>query len=475
MDLYRDDKYIEGIILVMGCFSLKFIVCNRDDSLSSEENMIVVPKWYFISILLMGYSCSSLLFSFLVSELRIRFTFLVKVRNKLLTIYMHGLENLNDKSFYIPFVLSLQEPEPIDWDYYRKGIGSRLVDMYKRYMTAPITGLETHSQAPECARKLGVSTPVLYAVDPLVHALTFEFVEGPAVKDVLLDFGSTGIVEESLNDIATQIGDAIAKMHDGGLIHGDLTTSNMLIRNGTNQLVLIDFGLSFTSTLPEDKAVDLYVLERALLSMHSSCGNVMERILKAYRKSSKQWSSTLNKLAQERANQDSFFFFSSHRSTISMADALYNTHVKLLASDFLALTPKPTDPSPSSINGKTLSRAETVGYVVTRELKPDKFLRRSPPGVRSIARMASKFAAQVQVGAVARVRGRITEFRGFVQITVSDVVVEVDPNAQVLHWLDCVRLARKCYGKGCVKEVKIPQYVDNVTPEYKPKFDALVR
>ena len=39
--------------------------------------------------------------------------------------------------------------------------------------------------------------------------------------------------------------------------------------------VLIDFGLSFTSTLPEDKAVDLYVLERALLSMHSSCGNVV--------------------------------------------------------------------------------------------------------------------------------------------------------------------------------------------------------
>ncbi|MED6118468.1 hypothetical protein PIB30_002718 [Stylosanthes scabra] len=70
--------------------------------------------------------------------------------------------------------------------------------------------------------------------------------------------------------------------------------------SGTNQLVLIDFGLSFTSTLPEDKAVDLYVLERALLSMHSSCGNVMDRILAAYRKSSKQWSSTLNKLAQVR-------------------------------------------------------------------------------------------------------------------------------------------------------------------------------
>ncbi|KAF8401730.1 hypothetical protein HHK36_012676 [Tetracentron sinense] len=150
------------------------------------------------------------------------------------------------------------------------------------------------------ARQLGVYTPVLYDVDPMLHTLMLEYVEGPAVKDVLLDFGSHGVIDERMDDIVVQIGDAIGKLHDGGLIHGDLTTSNMLLRSGTNQLVLIDFGLSFTSTLPEDKAVDLYVLERALLSMHSSCGNVMDRILAAYRKSSKQWSSTLNKLAQVR-------------------------------------------------------------------------------------------------------------------------------------------------------------------------------
>ncbi|KAK9110492.1 hypothetical protein Sjap_018552 [Stephania japonica] len=148
------------------------------------------------------------------------------------------------------------------------------------------------------ARRLGVSTPALYFVDSVLYTLTIEYVEGPSVKDVLLEFGLHGVVEEKMDDITRQIGNAIGKLHDGGLIHGDLTTSNMLIQNGTNKLVLIDFGLSFTSTLPEDKAVDLYVLERALLSMHSSCGNVMDKILAAYRKSSKQWSSTLNKLAQ---------------------------------------------------------------------------------------------------------------------------------------------------------------------------------
>lgn len=150
------------------------------------------------------------------------------------------------------------------------------------------------------ARKLGVMTPVLFSVDPTSHTLTFEYVEGPMVKEIFLEFGTNGIDEERLEDIATQIGDSIAKLHDGGLIHGDLTTSNMLIHKDSNHLVLIDFGLSFTSTLPEDKAVDLYVLERALISMHSSCGNVMEKVLSAYRKSSKQWCSTLNKLAQVR-------------------------------------------------------------------------------------------------------------------------------------------------------------------------------
>ncbi|GJM84586.1 hypothetical protein PR202_ga00269 [Eleusine coracana subsp. coracana] len=150
------------------------------------------------------------------------------------------------------------------------------------------------------ARRLGVPTPVLYAVDPLRHTLTFEYVDGLSVKDILLQFGSNGVNEEHLNDIATQIGNAVGKLHDGGLVHGDLTTSNMIIKSINNQLVLIDFGLSFTSTIPEDKAVDLYVLERALISMHSSCGNVMEKILAAYRKASKQWCATTNKLAQVR-------------------------------------------------------------------------------------------------------------------------------------------------------------------------------
>ncbi|XAR58568.1 hypothetical protein NMG60_11014016 [Bertholletia excelsa] len=161
--------------------------------------------------------------------------------------------------------------------------------------------------------------------------------------------------------------------------------------------------------------------------------------------------------------------------------ALYNTHARLLAFDFLSLTPNSSDPTSSSFFTRRgtllISRAETVGVITTRELKPNRFLkfavddgtgcvpcilwlnqlnsayfsRRSPSDVRSIASMAARFASQIQLGGVARVRGRITAYRGSVQITVSDVVIELDPNAEILHWLDCVRLAQKCYN-----EVKAP-------------------
>lgn len=87
------------------------------------------------------------------------------------------------------------------------------------------------------ARRLGVLTPVLYAVDPVLHTLVFKYVEGPSAKDVFLELGSLGANEERLGRIASQIGDAIGKLHDGGLIHGDLTTSNMLLKNDTDKLV----------------------------------------------------------------------------------------------------------------------------------------------------------------------------------------------------------------------------------------------
>ncbi|CAI0434027.1 unnamed protein product [Linum tenue] len=160
-----------------------------------------------------------------------------------------------------------------------------------------------------------------------------------------------------------------------------------------------------------------------------------------------------------------------------MPPNLHNTHVKLLAFDLLSLTQTPNPHSSSSDTisfsrrGSPLSRVEILGTVTFRDSKPGKFLkfsiddgtgcvpcilwlnhmtspyfsRRRPQDVRLIAHVASDFASLIKIGTVARVRGRVTGYRGSVQVTVSDVVIERDPNVETLHWLDCMRLARKCY------------------------------
>jgi len=68
--------------------------------------------------------------------------------------------------------------------------------------------------------------------------------------------------------IAHKIGEQVAKLHDNNIIHGDLTTSNMILSNKDKKIYFIDFGLSFISNKIEDKAVDLHLLRQALEAKH---------------------------------------------------------------------------------------------------------------------------------------------------------------------------------------------------------------
>jgi TP53 regulating kinase-like protein len=91
-------------------------------------------------------------------------------------------------------------------------------------------------------------------------------------------------------------------MHDAGIIHGDLTTSNMMLRESkVEKLVFIDFGLSCYSTSDEDKAVDLYVLERALISTHPNSEEFSKQIVQSYKESSKFGVKVMKKLEAVRA------------------------------------------------------------------------------------------------------------------------------------------------------------------------------
>lgn len=91
--------------------------------------------------------------------------------------------------------------------------------------------------------------------------IEMEFVDGKVLSEHLDKF----ILQKALK-ICKQIGESVAKLHDLGVVHGDLTTSNMILKQ--DKVYFIDFGLGFHSARVEDKAVDLHLLHEALESKH---------------------------------------------------------------------------------------------------------------------------------------------------------------------------------------------------------------
>jgi TP53 regulating kinase and related kinases len=111
-------------------------------------------------------------------------------------------------------------------------------------------------------RRAAVRVPAVYEVDVGAATIVMEFVGGVTMKEAL---GAAGAGEGC--GLCRAAGEAVRRMHAVDVCHGDLTTSNVL-RAGDGGVVLIDFGLSCQSTAEEEKAVDLYVLERAIEATH---------------------------------------------------------------------------------------------------------------------------------------------------------------------------------------------------------------
>jgi TP53 regulating kinase-like protein len=91
----------------------------------------------------------------------------------------------------------------------------------------------------------------------------------------LEDLNMKDTIKLDFYEIMTETGKLVASLHNLGVVHGDLTTLNFMISK--NLIYLIDFGLSFNSSKDEDKAVDLYVFERAI-----HCGHKDEYLIPFY-------------------------------------------------------------------------------------------------------------------------------------------------------------------------------------------------
>ena len=149
-------------------------------------------------------------------------------------------------------------------------------------------------------RRHGIRAPAVYHLDFQKRVIFMEEVtEGTLLKDYIIGLDVEGD-SETLTALVRLIGAVLAQMHDIDVVHGDLTTSNMIYDPNLRSLTLIDFGLSYVSGLAEDKGVDLYVLERAFLSTHPNTEQLFRTLLDSYSASSKNSEAVIAKLDEVR-------------------------------------------------------------------------------------------------------------------------------------------------------------------------------
>ncbi|KAK8180726.1 kinase-like domain-containing protein [Phyllosticta citribraziliensis] len=168
-------------------------------------------------------------------------------------------------------------------------------------------------------RREGVTVPAVWGCDWDAGWLLLEWIPGHTIRAWQANDGDgDGALDKSrvpeLWDLMARVGRAVGRMHAVGVVHGDLTTSNLMLRtpssspsssppSSTTQnhhhqqspdaaastqvlagtVTIIDFGLASQTIQDEDKAVDLYVLERAFGSTHPAAEPLFHEVLRAYR------------------------------------------------------------------------------------------------------------------------------------------------------------------------------------------------
>ena len=127
-----------------------------------------------------------------------------------------------------------------------------------------------------------ISIPKVLSVNEKNAEIDMEFIEGKKLSEHLDSF----TLKEQI-EICHKIGQEVALLHNHDIIHGDRTTSNMILNKG--KIFLIDFGLGFHSSRVEDKAVDLHLLRQALESKHfQHWQELFDSVLRGYKEKSKE-------------------------------------------------------------------------------------------------------------------------------------------------------------------------------------------
>ncbi|MCX6680788.1 MAG: Kae1-associated kinase Bud32 [Methanothrix sp.] len=135
------------------------------------------------------------------------------------------------------------------------------------------------------ARRHGVLTPIICDVSRF--ELKMEMIVGEKLKDIINI------------ELSEMVGETVGKLHQGGIVHGDLTTSNMILTRG--KICLIDFGLSFYEKTVEAQGVDVHVYFQTLESTHDRPEELMEAFVAGYTRAYPQAEAVLQRVKEIKA------------------------------------------------------------------------------------------------------------------------------------------------------------------------------
>ena len=111
-------------------------------------------------------------------------------------------------------------------------------------------------------KSLGVTTPLVYFVNQNKFEIYLQFVLGELVRD---------LPNKMIIKTCEKIGKIIGTLHKNGIMHGDVTTSNFILTS--DELVILDFGLTQRTEKIEDHAIDLRLFKEVLNSAHVTIVN----------------------------------------------------------------------------------------------------------------------------------------------------------------------------------------------------------
>jgi TP53 regulating kinase-like protein len=117
-------------------------------------------------------------------------------------------------------------------------------------------------------KSFGIPVPLIYFVNLEKSSILMQRIPGKPIHD---------LPDSKVITLAKQMGNLVGMLHQNGIMHGDLTTSNFIFFQ--NKVYVIDFGLSQKTIKPEDHAVDLRLIKEILNSAHAK---IMEKAWKNF-------------------------------------------------------------------------------------------------------------------------------------------------------------------------------------------------